>query len=245
MTSCAVVIPIYKQKPNADEIFSINKSLSNLTGHDVYWVAPASMDITYYQKMFGVQRVERFEDHYFENIIGYNRLLVSVRYYERFSNYEFMLICQPDAVVLKSELHLWIDKPYDYIGAPWPSGYSFTIKTKHIPIDGGVSCTAFVGNGGLSLRRNKACISLINEFDDVSANWHTHGHSEDLFFAFLGTLSLDFLIPNIMTAATFSHDIDPVYLQKLTKNQLPFGTHAWDKYERTLWEGLPDWHCLN
>jgi hypothetical protein len=242
MSSCAVVIPIYKQRLNDDEIFSVKKSFSNLVGHDVHWAAPASLDISEYEKMFDMRRVERFDDHYFASIVGYNRLLVSALFYERFLNYEFMLICQPDAVVLKAELHLWLDKPYDYIGAPWPKGYSFTINTKHIPIEGGVLCTSFVGNGGLSLRRNKACIGLIQEFDDVSANWHTYGHAEDLYFAFLGTLSQNFLLPNIMTAATFSHDIDPVYLQQLTRHQTPFGVHAWEKYDRSYWENLPHWH---
>ena len=105
-----------------------------------------------------------------------------------------------------------------------------------------MNCTAFVGNGGLSLRRNKACIDLIREFDDVSANWHSHGHAEDLFFAFVGSLSVNFLIPNIMTAATFSHDIDPQYLHNLTNHVLPFGVHAWEKYDRVFWEKLPIWH---
>lgn len=242
MSTCAVVIPIYKPHLNDDEVFSVKKSLSNLAGHEVYWVAPASLDITYYQNTFGVQGVERFEDPYFANIVGYNRLLVSTFFYERFANHEFMLICQPDAVVLKPELHLWLEKPYDYIGAPWPKGYSFTIHTKHIPMEGGVTCTAFVGNGGLSLRRSKACMDLIREFDDVSANWHTYGHAEDLFFAFVGTLSRHFLMPNLMTAATFSHDIDPQYLQHLTNHALPFGVHAWEKYDRAFWENLPSWH---
>ena len=242
MSTCAVIIPIYKPHLSADEIFSVKKSLLNLTDHAVFWVAPASLDITYYQKSFGVQRVERFDDHYFANIIGYNRLLVSTLFYERFANYEFALICQPDAVVLKPELHLWLEKPYDYIGAPWPKGYALTIHTKHIPMEGGVTCKAFVGNGGLSLRRNKACIDLIREFDDVSANWHTYGHAEDLFFAFVGSLSVNFLMPNIMTAATFSHDIDPQYLQDLTNHALPFGVHAWEKYDRVFWEKLPIWH---
>ena len=242
MSSCAVVIPIYKPHLSDDEIFSVKKSLSNLAGHEVFWMAPASLDITYYQNTFEVHRVERFEDHYFANIAGYNRLLVSTLFYERFGDHEFMLICQPDAVVLKPELHLWLDKPYDYIGAPWPKGYSFNIQTKHIPIEGGVNCTAFVGNGGLSLRRNKACIGLIKEFDDVSNNWHTYGHAEDLFFAFVGTLSLNFLLPNIMTAASFSHDIDPLYCQELTQHQTPFGVHAWEKYDRSFWEKTSNWH---
>jgi len=242
MQTCAVIIPIYKSRLTEDEIFSINKSLSNLSGHNIYWLAPESMDITYYQKLFKVQEVARFEDHYFKDISGYNRLLVSTTFYERFLAYDFSLICQPDAVVLKPELHLWLGKPYDYIGAPWPKGYSCTIHTKQVPIDGGVNCITFVGNGGLSLRRNKACINLIREFSDVSCNWHTYGHAEDLFFAFTGTLSLNFLMPNIMTAATFSHDIDPLYLQQLIHHQIPFGVHAWGKYNRSFWENLPNWH---
>jgi Protein of unknown function (DUF5672) len=235
MTSCAVVIPIYKPSFNADEVFSVKRSLSNLVGHDIHWVAPDSLDLSYYDDTFGSFKVERFSDQYFKDIAGYNRLLVSTKFYERFLHHEYVLICQPDAIVLKPELHLWMEKPYDYIGAPWPNGYSFTIETKKIPIPGGVKCTAFVGNGGLSLRRNKACIRLIEEFPDVSANWDLHGHAEDLYFAFVGTLSLDFMIPNVMTAAHFSHDIDPRYLQNLIDHQQPFAVHAWEKYDRQMW----------
>ncbi len=241
MSRCAIAIPIYKTSLNADEIFSVKKSLFNLQGHDAYWVAPESLDLSYYDDMFGQLQVERFADDYFKSIVGYNRLLVSTMFYERFIDYEFMLICQPDAVVLKPELHLWLERPYDYIGAPWPNGYSLSINIKSIPIEGGVKCTAFVGNGGLSLRRNKACIDLIREFPDVSIEWHTQGHAEDLFFAFLGTLSSNFLIPNIKVAANFSHDIDPLHLQKITNQEIPFGVHAWGKYDRYFWESSPFW----
>lgn len=231
MSSCAVVIPIYKRQLSEDEIYSVTKSLANLTGHDVYWIAPTSLEIGDYQKLFGLQKIERFDDAYFMDIAGYNRLLVSEQFYERFIDYDYMLICQPDAVVLKPELQAWIDKGYDYIGAPWPNGYSLTLQTRRIPLEGGIPCTAFVGNGGLSLRRISACMGLIKEFDDVSASWHFHGHAEDLFFSFAGALSLSFKMPNLMTAANFSFDIDPVYLHRLTGGKTPFGIHAWAKYD--------------
>jgi len=235
MKNCAVIIPIHKLELTSDEFFSVKKSLPNLSEHDIYWIAPTSLNIDHYVNNFGIKRIERFEDVYFADIKGYNRLLVSNLFYERFLNYEFILICQTDAIVLKNELHLWIEKPYDYIGAPWPNGYSFTLHTKLIPIAEGVKCTAFVGNGGLSLRRVKACINLIQEYLDISKTWDEHGHAEDLFFSFVGTLSSHFMIPNIMTAASFSHDIDPNYLQKFTNFNIPFGVHAWGKYDRELW----------
>lgn len=242
MYSCAVVIPIYKTHPNSDEVFSIKKSLLNLTDNDVYWVAPESLDISYYTNEFKVSNVVRFDDKHFTDISGYNRLLVSSDIYIRFFEYEFILICQPDAVILKPELNLWLSTPYDYIGAPWPSGYSLTLSIRKIPIAEGVRCTAFVGNGGLSLRRNRACVKLIKEFEDVSSNWHHYGHAEDLYYAFMGSISQNFRLPNIMTAAHFSHDIDPLYLQKLTNFSIPFGVHAWAKYDRKYWENLPCWH---
>ena len=236
--NCAVLIPIYKTQLDEDELFSVKTSLSNLEGHDIYWVAPEGIDLSFYNQNFGLIQPEYFDVDYFRNIAGYNKLLTSTFFYETFVKYEFCLICQPDAIVLKPELHLWLEKPYDYIGAPWPNGYSLKIQTNKIPILEGITCTAFVGNGGLSLRRNQACINLLTEFDDVAALWMRDGHAEDLFYAFVGTLSVDFLIPNIATAALFSHDIDPVHLYKLTQNKVPFGCHAWNKYEPNHWRKI-------
>lgn len=232
MNNCAVVIPVYKKTFDEDEIFSISHSLINLKGHDIYWVAPQSLDINYYIEKFNAVNFVKFEDEFFKNIEGYNRLLVSLEFYQRFINYEFMLICQPDAIVLKPELHLWIEKPYDYIGAPWPQGFSLKVKTKKIPLEEGINCTAFVGNGGLSLRRNSACISLLQEFEDLQKEWLHMGHAEDLYFSLIGSISENFRIPNIINAALFSHDIGIEQINKLINNKIPFGIHAWEKYDR-------------
>jgi len=236
--NCVVLIPIYKNQLDEDELFSVKTSLSNLQGHDIYWVAPEGIDLSFYNRNFGVIQPQYFNADYFKNIAGYNKLLTSKFFYETFIAYEFCLICQPDAIVLKPELHDWLEKPYDYIGAPWPSGYSLKIQTNKIPIPEGITCTAFVGNGGLSLRRNQACIDLINEFDDVAEIWGLQGHAEDLFFAFTHTLSRKFSVPNFMIAATFSHDIEPVYLYKVTGQKIPFGVHAWSKYNQKHWVNL-------
>jgi hypothetical protein len=241
VNNCAVVIPVYKPSLDADELFSVSHSLLQLQGHDIHWVAPQSLDVTYYVEKFKAKNVQRFEDGYFKNIEGYNRLLVSLHFYQRFDNYEFMLICQPDAIVLRPDLHTWLEKPYDYIGAPWPQGFSLKIQTASIPMADEINCTAFVGNGGLSLRRNAACIELMNEFPDVREQWSVAGHAEDLFFSFVGNLSQQFRIPNLMTAAHFAHDIDPTYLQKLISGQDPFGVHAWRKYESQYWLKRSPW----
>lgn len=242
--NCAVLIPIYKNQLDEDELFSVKTSLSNLQGHDIYWVAPNGIDLTFYNQNFGLIQPQYFDADYFKNIAGYNKLLTSTFFYETFIAYEFCLICQPDAIVLKPELHDWLEKPYDYIGAPWPDGYSLKIQSNKIPIPEGITCTAFVGNGGLSLRRNQACIDLIQEFDDVAEMWGAQGHAEDLFFGFIGTISNNFCVPNIMIAAHFSHDIEPEKINSFIANKTPFGCHAWGKYQRNFWTNLEIWKTL-
>jgi len=236
--NCAVLIPIYKNQLDEDELFSVKTSLSNLQGHDIFWVAPKGIDLSFYDENFGFIEPQYFEADYFKNISGYNKLLTSAFFYKTFIDYEFCLICQPDAIVLKPELNKWLATPHDYIGAPWPNGYSLHINTTRIPIPDGIRCTAFVGNGGLSLRRNQACINLLNEFSDISKSWRVQGHAEDLFFGFLSTISEEFSVPNIITAANFSHDIEPKYLEKLISNRIPFGVHAWSKYDRQHWMNI-------
>lgn len=233
--NCAVLIPIYKNQLDKDESFSVKTSLSNLQGHDIYWVTHKGLDLSFYNQKFGVIEPQYFEEDFFKNISSYNKLLTSTFFYKSFIEYDFSLICQPDSIILKPDLHTWLNQPYDYIGAPWPNGYSLKIATNKLPIPEGISCTAFVGNGGLSLRRNKSCIDLIEEFDDVAEMWRTHGHAEDLFFSLVGSLSENFLIPNIKKAALFSHDVDPDFLYKLTNNRTPMGVHAWSKYNRKHW----------
>ena len=185
-----------------------------------------------------VRLIRRYPDSFFSSVEGYSSLLVSANLYQNFSAYEFVLICQTDAIILKPELANWLSQPFDYVGAPWPSGYSAELKIPEISTLREIKCTTFVGNGGLSLRRVRSCQRLINEFHLTSAEWAKRGHAEDLFFGFLGTLSRNFVVPNIATAATFSHDIDPRFLQQLINDEVPLGVHAWTKYDKSLWNSI-------
>lgn len=235
MNSCAVTIPIYKPELTAQEHDNVAASISNLQGFDIYLFAPESLNIHYYESNFGLLKVVRFSDIYFESIQGYSRLLLSNLFYESFIAYSHVLICQPDARVLKPELSYWIEQPYDYLGAPWPKGFELTLYPKEINLTEGVLCKTFVGNGGFSLRQIRSCLALFAEFSSVRENWVLHGHAEDLFFGLVSMLSKNFRIPNLMVAASFSHETEAEYLYKLIGNQLPFGCHSHEKYERVHW----------
>jgi hypothetical protein len=238
MNSCAVTIPIYKPVLTFQEHANVSASLENLQGFDIYLFAPENLNTDYYESSLGLSKVVRFPEIYFDSVQDYSRLLLSDFFYESFQAYSHVLICQPDARVLKPELGYWIDQPYDYFGAPWPQGFELTLHPKEIKIPEGIRCKSFVGNGGLSLRNIKSCLALLSEFNSLREEWVQYGHAEDLFFGFASTLSKQFRTPNLMVSACFSHETEPEFLYKLIGNQIPFGCHAHELHEPQHWQRL-------
>jgi hypothetical protein len=242
MKKVVVLVPIYKPELDAKEQYSLDLSFKTLAGRDIRFIGPEGLDLRLYQERYPSVPFIPFEAEYFRSIPGYNRLLMSTAFYEGFSDYEFMLILQTDALVLRDELDWWCDQPFDYVGAPWPDGYELFVNAG--PFDGanGKRVKVFVGNGGFSLRRNRKCISLIKEFEgDVMMIFERTGSSEDLFFSFMGALSGDFIIPNEITASRFSLELKPAHYVAVNGGKLPMGGHAWWKHDPDFWKRLlPD-----
>jgi len=73
---------------------------------------------------------------------------------------EHMIFFQTDTLLLKDNVDDFLQ--YDYIGAPWA----------HIPIIGG-------GNGGLSLRKVKTMLHIVNNFSFIPSI----SYAEDIYFS--------------------------------------------------------------
>lgn len=235
MTSLIILIPVYKPKPDALEILSLDVSIAALGRHELCFIYPRGMNLEFYTSRYlNVSGIE-FEPESFASVQGYSRLLLSPDFYARFASYEFMLILQTDAVVLRDELDYWCDQPFDYVGAPWPDGVELMVNLDRFAGDKGHRVRALVGNGGLSLRRINKCVALIQEFPQAANYFVQSGSSEDLFFGFMGVLSSDFVLPNEMTASLFSMELKPSLYYATNGNRLPMGGHAWWKYEPKFW----------
>lgn len=235
-----VLVPIYKPTLAPLEAFSLDYSLARIPGRAVRFIAPQQLDTRLYEARYPGIPVDRFDDACFASIPGYNRLLMSEGFYARYSDFEFMLILQTDAILLRDDLDVWCGKPYDYVGAPWPDGLNLTINLDRFAGDRAVQVQARVGNGGLSLRRNRACIALLREFPQALAYFTQSGSSEDLFFSIMGTLSYDFVLPHEMAASRFALELRPDYYIALNGGQPPMGAHAWWRYNMPLWNSFLD-----
>ena len=81
MKTAAVVIPIYKKSLEDDEALSLRQCFKILGNHPVIFVAPETLDLSNYKRICAEFLkdifIERFEDRYFDNIHGYNKLMLS------------------------------------------------------------------------------------------------------------------------------------------------------------------------
>ena len=231
-----VVIPIYKSTLDPLETYSLDLSMAKLKQRTVVFVGPEGLDLDWYRARYGEIVYRAHPRECFASIPGYSRLLLSDAFYAGYSEYEFMLILQTDAIVLRDDLDWWCAQPFDYVGAPWPDGYELFVNAgPRFDGDNGKRIHVTVGNGGFSLRRIRKARSLLAEFPEVIEVFHRTGSSEDLFFAVMGSLSNDYVVPNEITASRFSMELRPALYYAGNGGHLPMGTHAWFKSDVDFW----------
>ncbi len=238
MKPCAVLIPVYKKKTDADETACIDRYFKILSQYDLIFFVPESLDLSWYEKRYPSAKFERFADRYFTGTKGYNRLLLSDAFYARFASYDYILIAQPDAVIWQSEdrIREYIERGFDYIGAPWiperriwewlfPKQERFPFFRIRCCKKKGQGIT--MGNGGFCLRRVSACRKLIRQYRWRKCYWFLK-RSEDIFFGLTGSDNRnDFRLADVKTGKGFSREFG---LRKCVETgDIPYAVHGWSK----------------
>ncbi len=240
-----VVIPVYKQKITENERKNIKNTIQKLNSLDIFFVTYKGSHIKTYKEFEGAG-FKLFDQKFFKNIEGYNKLLMSLQFYRSFFSYDYMLIVQTDAYIIKdlADLKRLVKKGYDYWGAPWVTGYEvyrFLFNDYETWLRGfpilkwlflGKKREVFVGNGGLSLRRIKKTYFLLLQKWLYVKSWEGN---EDLFFAVHGRKNLClYKVAAVEDAETFSLEVN--MRKKIRKGEIPFGIHGWEKYYPNLFE---------
>ncbi|WP_276089386.1 DUF5672 family protein [Pedobacter sp. JY14-1] len=250
MKTVAVVVPLYKSKLTATEEISLNQCFRILSDHDIIAVKPHHLDLVNHADFTDVIS---FENSFFASISGYNKLMLSSEFYGKFLNYQYILIYQPDAYVFKDELIKWCSMGYDYIGAPWLRETPYpdlvkkiksrivnyihvyrNIKQPHSSLPTDKQLENRVGNGGLSLRNTNKfyniCLTHQDEIQKYVQEIH-HRFNEDVFWSLeVNRKQRRLRIPDYRKAVYFAMETQLDHAFQITKGQLPFGCHAWDRY---------------
>ncbi|WP_316822079.1 DUF5672 family protein [Pedobacter gandavensis] len=239
---CVVVIPLYR-KLQPIELSFVENGLRKTEGFEKVLIAPEQLIIDESYGNLTKLRIERFPNHFFQNIEGYNRLMISPDFYKRFADFEYLLIHQSDVYLFKNELDYWCNQSYDYIGAPW---YKTSVLKKR-----SLRCWLYrnfwqpllarkrkngwlankVGNGGLSLRNVSAAIKTLElcKAELYKAYWNpsSHNYNEDVFWSIEAPkINRKFRIPHWEEALKFALEYEPENAVRQMRGELPFGCHA-------------------
>jgi len=244
MKECIIVIPIYKETLNPVEKIALTSLIKVINGaYDICFVAPNGLSLKEYNLIVDAELpVVNFSEKFFASTSTYSQLCISYDFYNKFSDYEYMLIYQLDCYLFKNDIAKWCAKGYDYIGAPIISPNSgWNIMSM---LNGKEQYKPKVGNGGLSLRKIDTFKYLTNPNGEFIKYAHISDETiatvefEDKYFCEDLALEYDFNIPNWAEAATFAVDMNPEIIEeRLHIQEQLMGAHAIDKNIR-YWKNI-------
>ncbi len=209
--------------------------------------------------------IERFSSEFFDSIKSYCKLMLSVDFYKRFDAFDYMLIYQLDAWVFRDELEYWCNCEYDYIGAPWFEGFDNADETsaiKNVAGNGGFSLrkiSSFIeilslfDSGDFNNLKVQTFSEIYKDygqnrkkifkvlkhflFKKNSVKYYFHNVYEDLVVVkCFKKIKSDFKLADYNVGMKFSFEVLPERLYRMNNNQLPFGCHAFLKYDYNFWK---------
>lgn len=263
----SVIVPVYKESISEAERFSLNNTIRVFERRNIVIIAPVSLKGFLEREYTNKKLVFKyFPGSYFSGISGYNSLMMSRFFYKSFSS-KYLLIVQLDALVFNDDLDYWCAKEYSYVGSPLFVGLSKPSKPLQFfhGGNGGFSLRKiddFVKV--LSTPRHMPNFYTTNFIAKRQFNYweglKTLAHkfifaysfnpllpkvNEDIFWSVLVPKYCDFFkVASSQESVAFGFDAEPNYLYELNNSQLPFGCHAWEKYDKNFWLGLSEKRIL-
>ncbi len=259
MKKVAIVIPFHKCSVSKDEQVSIKHLVKYLRQFDKFLVFPDSIKKVSF-KIPGVKKIINFPNEHFTSVPKYCEMLNTKMFYNKFTDYEYILIYQLDVLVFSNQLLEWCNKGYDFIGAPFFNSIIGKFSFK----DGTPATTG--GNGGFSLRKVSSFLKVIDIAEKLAIRnsinslirklwfliavltnqshkiWlnappQDYPFNEDGFWSYEAPKYYKkFKVAPFKEALRFSFEKFPRKCFSLNRNQLPFGCHAWKKYDYSFWK---------
>ncbi len=262
MIKTCVVIPIHSPSPTIDEIVAFKRCFEILSRHDIYILTYPGLNLSAYNTVVKDFKIKYISKNYLSSLMNYNKMKIDLNFYYLFSDYHYLLTYELDAYVFNDDLDLWVNKNIDYIGAPFVkinkteielvsvgnSGFSLRNVAKCINCLEKIKTIRQISNL-VNKFKLKYVIKIIAFFEKYFKNKffikarlisaYTNGLSihEDIFWSkYIPILFPEFLVCEKTLALAFSFERFPSKLYILNNNILPFGCHAWSKYEPEFWK---------
>jgi hypothetical protein len=258
----AIAVPLSnKSFFTENERISLNHLEYHLSCYDIYFVVPDNMEIKrdgykeirFHKRFFGSAKAHQnllfskqfyqaFDDYKFLLIYHLDALVFSDQLKE-WCGMDFDYIAPP-----------WIEHnaaPYhgnpEYEGKVGNGGFSLRKIETFLSVLNSTrlsqSPLAYVRSAlkyGSSIRKYsiflKYPLFFHHKYNGVQRELGSYPHNEDHFWANRAEYYYPgFRVAPVMTAIKFAFECVPRYCFELNGNQLPFGCHAWGRYDRNFW----------
>ena len=225
------------------------------------FICPDGLDVTWYRTFVPEIPIEHIDRRWLSTPAMFAALKISPLLYEKYHDFEYILFYEPDAFVFSDRLKEWCDRELDYVGAPWFEGWSeptsdriigagnggFSLRRvqAHLRIARRFEREQVLFRGGYrrhpseKLRFALAQVSRMLGVGKGRAYYVSPPYpaSEDIFWAFTAPRrDRAFRIAPPDLARSFSFEVKPRLLYELNSHRLPFGCHAWFKYDLAFWK---------
>lgn len=251
----AIVIPTHKSEISPEEKISLFQCQKILGNYAIYLLLPQGVSTKAYEAIFPSLQILRVAPEKMSSISAYNKFMISPYIFNVLQSYTHVLIHEPDAIVLKDDLQFWCEQDFDYIGAPWfsseaPNEFNlkatgnyglslFKIKTVKDLFTSNPRWYSFsmiirdlvrgIRGQKRYLKRGLLAMGAQGRIANASVIYQDHC---DIFWSYLiPKIAPHFRIAPPQTAIFFSWEKCPGKSLAICKGELPFGIHAWSKYD--------------
>ncbi len=257
----AIVVPFSNRKDlTPEEEISFKHLVHFLGKYDKYLVLPESLQLDY--PGFGIKR---FNDRFFGSLVAHRKLMLSPEFYKAFIEYKYILIYHLDCLVFSDQLMQWCETDLDYIGAPWlkcpdspwvevprigNGGFSLrkiesflkVIYSRRYCVEPNKYWEDFCASKPkyiqyLNLpRKYLKRLRFFNNARWQMSRWHLSSNEEFFWCDEAIKYYPEFNIASPETGLRFAFEVSPRLCFEQNNHTLPFGCHAWHKYDRDFWQ---------
>ena len=258
-----IVTPVYLEEITENELLSIQSIKQHLNQYDRAIISPRKFEsnpkfITQWEE-YGY-KVVFFDNQHFSSIEKHNKFLMSQLLYETFAEYDYMLMAQLDVLIFSNSIGYWMDKKLDYVGSSWIINEG---KNKKLVGNGGngglslrniqtflkvIDSKKFYSKRDLfnilpaySKVRNILFVGLLIQLKPLQSFAHLlkrfFAGKEDMFWSYYAPFFVeDYHLASLEDTVAFAFERYPEFCFEENQQKLPFGTHAWEKYNIEFWE---------
>ncbi len=264
---CAILIISHKEQLTPTEAMVLQQCYTVLKGVDTFIITKKSNTLQAYYDLLGNPRFYLVEDRQLATYEAFNEFKSSEKLYQDFLAYDYVLFYEPDAWVFSNQLDYWMQQGYDYIAAPWFSSMErCDPNATFIGVGNGGFSLRKTNTLYQTLKRTRQLRSLhrfwnkyhlhrlmpfekmvlrLNRYFKIGKFWELPylldetPMQEDVFICYrLASIFADFRIATPEEALKFSFEVNPAVLYQHNREQLPFGCHAWQKYDPAFWSAF-------